>query len=171
MMGTMLMLALTRSWLNTLRNYQVEGMTVRLQITLWSRVHSKWAEMGPSQIQQLLQTQIEIARMAKAIVDIGQALVSARETKRTCQRTARPPAVHVLHLQIQQLLQTQLLQTQIEIARMAKRIVDIGQALVSARETKRTCQRTARHLAINAAESCTDTTLERPWCMPLCMGC
>merc|ERR1711897_114848 len=138
----MLMLALTRSWLNTLRNYQVEGMTVRLQITLWSRVHSKWAEMGPSQIQQLLQTQIEIARMAKAIVDIGQALVSARETKRTCQRTARPPAVHVLHLQIQQLLQTQ-----IEIARMAKRIVDIGQALVSARETKRTCQRTARHLA------------------------
>merc|ERR1712007_217381 len=120
---------------------------------------------------QLLQTQMEIARMAKAIVDMGQALVSARETKRACQRTARPPAVHVLHLQIQQLLQTQLLQTQIEIARMAKRIVDIGQALVSARETKRTCQRIARHLAINAAESCTDTTLERPWCMPLCMGC
>merc|ERR1712007_231864 len=115
---------------------------------------------------QLLQTQMEIARMAKRIVDIGQALVSARETKRTCQRTARPPVIHVLHLQIQQLLQTQ-----IEIARTAKRIVDIGQALVSARETKRTCQRTARHLAINAAESCTDTTLERPWCMPLCMGC
>merc|ERR1719293_321607 len=103
-------------------------MTVRLQITLWSRVHSKWAEMGPSQIQQLLQTQIEIARMAKGIVDIGQALVSARETKRTCQRTARPPAVHVLHLQIQQLLQPLRSQhsQQIQIARMVKGIVDIG---------------------------------------------
>merc|ERR1719293_265416 len=99
-------------------------MTVRLQITLWSRVHSKWAEMGPSQIQQLLQTQIEIARMAKGIVDIGQALVSARETKRTCQRTARPPVVHV---QIQQLLQTLRSQhsQQIQIARMVKGIVDI----------------------------------------------
>jgi len=65
-------------------------------------------------------------QMAKGIVDIGQALVSARETKRTCQRTARPPAVHVLHLQIQQLLQTQLLQTQIEIARWPKGLWILG---------------------------------------------
>merc|ERR1712048_399884 len=108
--------------------------------------------------------------MIKGIVDIGQALVSARETQGTCQRTARPPVIHVLHLQIQQLLQTQRSQ-RIQIARMVKGIVDIGQALVSARETQGTCQRTARPLAINAAESWTDITLARPWYMQYCMRC